>query len=219
MEEEKSKGIEKQTDLTENKESETDIEENKENQIDVEEIEDLDDINNGYHYGGTGGVRLGGWFRRFCYAVRFTSVYILRHTALNQDSRVMYWRKIGTRNNNRLVVDRISHIAPFLDCDPDPYIVIHDGQLWWMVDFYVTSSRYPNSQFYKDDTAHIKYNDLELHTEPRFKRFKKFNYIRNSGVAVVNAFNGEVNFYTEENDELIIGIYQKTFPTLFKKNQ
>ncbi len=216
VEEEKSKGIEKQTDLTENKESETEKEVNKEEQIDIEETENLGDINNGYHYEGTGGVRLGGWFRRFCYAVRFTSVYILRHSALNQDSRVMYWRKIGTRHNNRLVVDRISHIAPFLDYDPDPYIVIHDGQLWWMVDFYVTSSRYPNSQFYKDDTAPIKYNELELHTEPRFKRFKKFNYIRNSGVAVVNAYSGEIKFYTED-DELITSIYQKTFPTLFNK--
>ena len=217
VEEEKSEGIKIQSDMEKNKEIDADTEENKDNQKDIEETDNLDIRNNGYHYEGTGGVRLGGWFRRFCYAVRFTSIYILRHSALNEDSRVMYWRKIGTRDNNRLVIDRISHIAPFLDYDPDPYIVIHDGQLWWLIDFYVTSSRYPNSQFYKDDTAPIKYNDLELYTEPRFNRFKKFNYIRNSGVAVVNAYSGEVNFYIEENDELIIGIYKKTFPTLFKK--
>lgn len=217
VEEVNTKGNEKQTNLTESKESETDIKGNKENLVDIEKTENLDDINNGYHYEGTGGVRLGGLFRKFCYAVRFTSFYILRHSALKQDSRVMYWRKIGTRHNNRLVVDRISHIAPFLDYDPDPYIVIHGGQLWWIVDFYVTSSRYPNSQFYKDDTAPIKYNNLELHTEPRFNRFKKFNYIRNSGVVVVNAFSGDVNFYVEENQEVITGIYQRTFPNLFKK--
>lgn len=170
----------------------------------------------GYHYTGTGGVRLGGWFRRFCFAVRFTSIYVLRNSQVNESSRVMFWRRIGTRDHDSLVTDRLSHIAPFLDYDPDPYIVIADGQLWWMVDFYVTSNRFPNSQLYKDDTAPIEYNDLELYAEPRFKRFKSYNYIRNSGVAVVNAYNGQVNFYTEDNDEVITGIYQKAFPSLFK---
>jgi len=170
----------------------------------------------GYHYQGTGGVPLGGWFRRLCFAVRFASVRILRHSALVPESRLMFWRKIGTRQNERLVPDRLSHIAPFLDYDPDPYIVIYDEQLWWIVDFYVTSKHFPNAQFYADDTAPIEDNDLELYTEPRFKRFKKFNYIRNSGVAVVNAYNGNVNFYTDIDDEPITEIYRNAFPKLFK---
>ena len=188
--------------------------------IEEEEGRGEDDESNtkmGYHYEGTGGVVLGGLLRRLCFAVRFTSVFILRNPDLLPDSRVMFWRNIGTRRNEQLVTDRLSHIAPFLDFDPDPYIVIDDGQLWWIVDFYVTSNRFPNAQFYADDTAPIKDNDLELYTEPRFKRFKKFNYIRNAGVAVVNAYNGKVNFYTEDKDEVIIGIYQKAFPNLFKK--
>ena len=183
----------------------------------TDDNEALVDGDKGYHYDGTGGVRLGRFFRRLCFAVRFTSIYILRNAALKQDSRVMYWRRIGTRQNERLVVDRLSHIAPFLDFDPDPYIVIDKGQLWWIVDFYVTSSNYPNAQLYRDDTAPIEYNELALYTEPRFKRFKKFNYIRNAGVAVVNAYSGEVNFYTEEIDEKFIRIYLNAFPSLFKK--
>ena len=75
-----------------------------------------------------------------------------------------------------------------------PYIVIDDGQLWWIVDFYVTSNKYPNAQSYIDDTAPIEDNDVELYAEPRFKRFKRFNYIRNSGVVVVNAYNGGCQF-------------------------
>ena len=183
----------------------------------LEEVETADtDDSVGYHYGGFGGVRLGGLFRRFCFAVRFSTVFILRNQNLLPESRVMYWRNIGTRRNERLVTDRLSHIAPFLDFDPDPYIVIHDGQLWWMVDFYVTSNRFPNAQFYSDDTAPIEENDLELYTEPRFKRFKKFNYIRNSGVAVVNAYNGTVDFYTDIKNEVYTDIYKKIFPKLFK---
>ncbi len=189
----------------------------------IEEVEEKDndgiqdDEEIGYHYAGTGGVQLGGWLRRICFAVRFTSVYILRNSDLLPESRVMYWRRIGTRQSNRLVTDRLSHIAPFLDFDPDPYIVIDNGQLWWIVDFYVTSSRYPNAQLYRDDTASIEYNDLELYTEPRFKRFKKFNYIRNSGVAVVNAYNGKVDFYTDIDNEPITEIYRNAFPKLLKK--
>ena len=227
IEEEERIEVDIKPDLDENSENESNLDENATEELNLQE--DDDDISNlgekkesengvkGYHYDGSGGVRLGGLFRRLCFAVRFSSVYILRNSLLQQDSRVMYWRRIGTRHNERLVVDRLSHIAPFLDYDPDPYIVIHDGQLWWIVDFYITNSNYPNAQLYKDDTAPIEYNDLELYTEPRFKRFKKFNYIRNSGVAVVNAYSGEVNFYTEENNELIINIYQKAFPKLFKK--
>ncbi len=181
---------------------------------DVETDETNDRL--GYHYSGNGGVRLGGLLRRICFAARFSTVFILRNQNLKPDSRVMYWRNIGTRRNERLVTDRLSHIAPFLDFDPDPYIVIHDGQLWWMVDFYVTSNRFPNAQFYSDDTAPIEDNDLELYTEPRFKRFKKFNYIRNSGVAVVNAYNGTVDFYTDIENEVYTDIYKKIFPRLFK---
>ena len=195
---------------------EDELDENKNNDINYDEKTNSDDNKRGYHYEGTGGVRLGGWLRRLCFAIRFQSVYILRNAALDQNSRVMYWRKIGTRQNERLVSDRLSHIAPFLDYDPDPYIVIDDGQLWWIVDFYVTSSKFPNAQFYKDDTAPIEDNDLELYAEPRFKRFKRFNYIRNSGVAVVNAYNGDVNFYIDIENEAITHIYQKAFPKLFK---
>ncbi len=171
------------------------------------------DIDAGYHYDGMGGVQLSGWFRRLCFSVRFLDFQIIynKNTVLLPESRILYWRKIGTRRGQKVVSDRISRIAPFLEYDPDPYIVIDNGQLWWIVDFYITSQWYPNSQFYEDDTAEIPPNlqDAEV-------RYKKFNYIRNSGVAIVNAFSGEVNFYAVKQNESIMQTYQKTFPNLFK---
>ena len=176
-----------------------------------------EDTSSGYHYEGiTGGVALGGLFRRFCFAVRFTSVFILRNSNLQSDSRVMFWRRIGTRKDGKLAMDRLSQIAPFLDYDPDPYIVIYGGKLWWIVDFYVTSDWFPNAQPYSDDTAPMVHDELDLYVEPRFKRFKKFNYIRNAGVAVVNAYSGQVNFYTDIENEAITEIYRKAYPKLFK---
>ena len=123
----------------------------------------------------------------------------------------MFWRKIGTRRGQKVVSDRLSHIAPFLDYDPDPYIVIDNGQLWWIVDFYITSKWYPNAQFYEDDTAEVPDNFQDAE-----RRFEKFNYIRNSGIAAVNAYSGEVNFYAVKADEAIMDAYQKAFPNLFK---
>ena len=169
--------------------------------------------NNEYHYEGTGGVKLSNWFRRFCFSVRFLDFQILynKNAVLFAESRIMFWRKIGTRLNQKVISDRLSHIAPFLDYDPDPYIVIADGQLWWIVDFYVTSKWYPNAQFYKDDTAEVPDNFQDAE-----RRYKKFNYIRNPGVAIVNAYSGEVNFYAVKGNEAIMSAYQKTFPNLFK---
>lgn len=166
-----------------------------------------------YFYDGTGGVRLSSWFRRFCFAIRFLDFQILynKDNVLTSDSRIMYWRKIGTRQGQKVISDRLSHIAPFLDYDPDPYIVIADGELWWIVDFYITSKWYPNAQFYTDDTAKVPVNMQNAEFQ-----YKKFNYIRNAGVATVNAFSGDVNFYAIKDNEAIISSYRKVFPHLFK---
>ena len=179
--------------------------------LDTEEWHTPPYLEAAYHYDGSGGIALSGWFRRLCFAIRFDFFRILRQPAITPDSRIMFWRKIGTRRGNRVVTDRLSHIAPFLNYDADPYIVINEGNLYWIVDFYVTSTHYPNAQFYKDDTSLLP--DSDLYAEPQFKRF---NYIRNAGVAVVNAYNGAVNFYAIKDDELITDAYRRAFPNLFK---
>ena len=165
-------------------------------------------------YTGDSGIALGGWFRRFCFALRFDFFRMLRSERLTPESRVMLRRKIGTRRGDRLIKDRVSHIAPFLNYDPDPYIVINNGELWWIIDFYVTSRYHPNAQVYVDDTARLTEDDPYM--EPNFK---KFNYIRNAGVAVVNAYTGAVSFYAIQQkgrDEPIMQAYQRAFPNLFK---
>ena len=163
---------------------------------------------------GESGVMLGGWFRRLCFALRYDFFRMLRSERLTSESRILFHRKIGTRRGDRLVTDRVSHIAPFLNYDPDPYIVIHNGELLWIIDYYVTSQYHPNAQTYVDDTAQL--TESYLYEEPDFK---KFNYIRNSGVAVVNAYTGAVNFYAIKHDgpdEPVMRSYQAAFPNLFK---
>ena len=163
-------------------------------------------------YTGDGGVPVGGWFRRLCFALRFDFIPILISERLTPESRIMFRRKIGTRRDKRLVKDRVSYIAPFLNYDPDPYIVINNKQLYWIIDFYVTSRYHPNSRMYVDDTAQLTVRS-ESYDEPDFDTF---NYIRNSGVAVVNAYTGAVNFYAVKEDEEVMRAYQKAFPNMFK---
>ena len=165
-------------------------------------------------YTADSGVPLGGWFRRFCFALRFDFYLILRSERLTPESRVMFRRKIGTRSGEQLIKDRVSHIVPFLNYDPDPYIVINNGELWWIIDFYVSSQYHPNAQVYVDDTARLTENDPYMEPD-----FKNFNYIRNAGVAVVNAYTGAVNFYAikqKGRDEPVMQAYQQAFPNLFK---
>ena len=164
-------------------------------------------------YRGDGGIPIGGWFRRLCFALRFDFFPILISEKLTPESRIMFRRKIGTRIDKRLVGDRVSYIAPFLNYDPDPYIVINNGKLYWIIDFYVTSRYYPNSQEYIDDQTQLSESRIDPYDEPDFDAF---NYIRNSGVAVVDAYTGAVNFYAVKEDEEVMAAYQKAFPTLFK---
>ena len=85
-------------------------------------------------YQGTGGVPLGGLFRRLLFAIRFRSTDTFFSPTLTPESRVMMHRRIS---------ERVSQIAPFLTFDPDPYLAITEGRLVWIQDAYTTSNRYP----------------------------------------------------------------------------
>lgn len=95
---------------------------------------------------------------------------------------------------NRNVMERIKTIMPDLTYEADPYMVTVDGKLYWMVDAYTTSSNYPYSQPFQED----------------------INYIRNSIKVVVDAYNGDVNFYVVDESDPIAQTYAKIYPKLFR---
>ncbi|MBV4420242.1 UPF0182 family protein [Clostridium tyrobutyricum] len=95
---------------------------------------------------------------------------------------------------NRNIKDRVKKIAPFLNYDSDPYVVISGGQLYWILDGYTVSDKYPYSQ----------------------PQSNGVNYIRNSFKVVVNALNGDTNFYIVDKNDPIAKSYSKIFPGLFK---
>ena len=95
---------------------------------------------------------------------------------------------------HRRVLDRLERIAPFLLFDRDPYIVLSGGKLYWICDAYTRTAYYPYSQ---------PMGNLG-------------NYVRNSVKAIVDAYDGTVDFYVAEPDDPIIRTYQKIFRDTFK---
>lgn len=94
----------------------------------------------------------------------------------------------------RSVQERIHKITPFLQLDSDPYLVLNDGRLHWIQDAYTTSSYFPYSEQYQG----------------------RYNYIRNSVKIVVDAYNGDVNYYVIDEEDPVLKVYQEIFPDLFK---
>ena len=137
-------------------------------------------------YGGAGGIPLRGMLRRVIFAHHFNDMNLLLSSYITDDSRIMIRRNIG---------ERVRTIAPFLSLDRDPYLVISEGRMFWIQDAYTTSEYFPSAQ---------PAPELNL------------NYIRNSVKAVIDAYNGSVEFYLMDPADPIAATYQRIFPGLFK---
>ncbi len=141
-------------------------------------------------YSGSGGVPLSDSIRKLVYAVRFGSVELLVSGSLTPDSKLLMYRNIA---------ERAPTIAPFLAYDSDPYLVVADGRLFWIIDAYTTTDMYPYSE-----PVRVGYLGN-----------RKLNYIRNSVKVVIDAYNGDVRYYVVDEADPIIQTYQKIFPDLF----
>ena len=137
------------------------------------------------HYKGTGGILMKNGLRKLLFAIQLKSPEIIFTNYFTPKSRLMIYRDIQ---------ERVPKIAPFLRYDDNPYIVISNGRLYWIVDAYTISNMLPYSNPYKDG----------------------FNYIRNSVKIVVDAYTGDVNFYIIDKNDPIIKTYSKMFPNMFK---
>ncbi len=143
-------------------------------------------------YQGEGGVPFPGQdlWRRLFFSWHFHDFRIWISQELTSETRFMFHREI---------LGRARQVAPFLRYDNDPYMVIKGGKLYWILDAYTTSNRYPYSE----------------HAEPPYT----FNYIRNSVKMVIDAYTGEVNLYVFEPEDPLIRTYQAIFPSMFRPRE
>ncbi|OUM99275.1 MAG: hypothetical protein BAA04_11135 [Firmicutes bacterium ZCTH02-B6] len=137
-------------------------------------------------YRGTGGVPLSSIFRRAAFAARFQTVNLLLSDEITSSTRILFRRN---------VMERLQTLAPFLRFDSDPYAVLADGRLFWIVDAYTTASGFPYAM-----------------PHPRWQA----NYVRNAVKAVVDAYNGTVHFYVFDPGDPLIRVYTGLFPGLFE---
>ncbi|MHB8074796.1 UPF0182 family membrane protein [Desulfosporosinus fructosivorans] len=119
-------------------------------------------------------------------SLRHATLRFYLATQVNPDSKLLVYRNIEVR---------VQKLAPFLTYDSDPYIVIDDGRLKWIIDAYTTSDALP-------------YSNLNTSQE--------FNYIRNSVKVIVDANDGTVDFYASDPKDPILMTYMKIFPGVFK---
>lgn len=137
-------------------------------------------------YEGSAGIKMN-LFNKALFSLRERSLKLLVSSNINGDSKIII---------NRNIKARIQKIMPYLAYDNDPYMVVGDGKLYWIIDAYTTSSKYPYSQPYNEAT--------------------RMNYVRNSVKVIVDAYNGNVDFFIVDKEDPIAATFQKIYPKLFK---
>ena len=145
--------------------------------------------------GGDGGVGMGSMVRRLAFALRFGQLEPLISNFITDESRVFYVRDIRSR---------VEKLAPFLHFDADPYPVLIDGRIYYVVDGYTTTDRYPYSQ------------PASVGELPKSSGLRHgLNYVRNSVKATVDAFTGEVVLYVVDETDPMVAAFSSAFDGLF----
>ncbi|MEI6703577.1 MAG: UPF0182 family protein [Deltaproteobacteria bacterium] len=137
-------------------------------------------------YAGKGGVPIDSLLKKALFAAKFKTEKILLSSDITAESRIIY---------NRNINERVKAIAPFLRFDGDPYMVVDEkGRLKWIIDAYTYSDRLPYSKPIKGG----------------------INYMRNSVKSVIDAYDGSISFYVSDPQDVLVKVYSRMFPGLFK---
>ena len=150
----------------------------------------------GAEYTGDGGVPMSSFLSRLAFSFRFGAIEPLISGIVTDETEVIFARD---------VTERARRVAPFLQYDSNPYPVVVDGGISYVIDAYTTSDRFPYGQF--ADTQQLP-NDSGL--------VRNFNYVRNSVKVVVDAYDGDVDFYVVDPDDPILTSYRQVFGDLFQ---
>ena len=146
-------------------------------------------------YDGEAGVQLNSGLRRLAFALSELDYNLLGSSAITDESRFVSVRDVRAR---------VQKVAPFLSLDNDPYPVVVEGRILWVIDGYTTTSRYPYGQF--ADRSQVNAGSGLDHD---------FNYVRNSVKATVDAYDGSIRLYAVDQDDPILRVWSGAFPDLF----
>ena len=74
-------------------------------------------------YDGKAGIKMG-FINKLLFAINQGDLNFLLSRDITSESKILI---------NRNIVDRVKKIAPFLSYDSDPYIVMSNGKLYWII--------------------------------------------------------------------------------------
>lgn len=168
----------------------------------VQELDYPSGSDNVYNtYDGDGGVAMSQLWQRWLFANYLRDWRMLFSQNFTPQTKVLFRRNIQRR---------VQAIAPFLQYDSDPYLVVAKADfqdpdnpnptqenksfLYWIIDAYTSSDRYP----YSDPGNN------------------PFNYVRNSVKIVVDAYHGSVYFFVADQTDPLIQSWSQIFPGMFR---
>jgi uncharacterized membrane protein (UPF0182 family) len=157
-----------------------------------------------YTYGGTGGVSIGNWLTRSVFAAKFAERNFLFSNVIGENSRILF---------NRDPSYRVEQVAPWLTTDTSVYPAIVNKRMVWIVDGYTTLDNYPYSDLTVLSSATADSNEVAVN---RLAPDKQVSYIRNSVKATVDAYDGTVTLYAQDEQDPVLQAWMKVFPGTVK---
>ena len=157
-----------------------------------------------YTYGGSGGVPVGSWLARSVFAAKFAERNFLFSNVIGENSKILF---------NRDPAERVEAAAPWLTTDTTVYPAIVNKKMVWIVDGYTTLDNYPYSQLTTLSSATADSSEVAVN---RLQIDKQVSYIRNSVKATVDAYDGTVTLYAQDEADPVLQAWMKVFPGTVK---
>jgi uncharacterized membrane protein (UPF0182 family) len=136
-----------------------------------------------------GGIRLGSLFKKVLLAWRFGDANILFSSEISPESILAF---------RRSAVERAAAIAPFLSFLEEPYPVIHQGRIVWILDGFTSTRSFPLASSHEIPGA------------------GGVSYLRNSVKITLDAVTGEMSFYSMDQEDPLLAAWAGVFPGLFQ---
>ncbi|CAJ1501508.1 UPF0182 family protein [[Mycobacterium] kokjensenii] len=157
-----------------------------------------------YTYTGAGGVGIGNWLNRSVFAAKFAERNFLFSSVIGPDSKILF---------NRDPARRVQAVAPWLTTDSMVYPAIVNKRMVWIIDGYTTLDNYPYSQMTSLSSATADSKEVEFN---RLLPDRRVSYIRNSVKATVDAYDGTVSLYAQDEQDPVLKAWMKVFPGTVK---
>ena len=157
-----------------------------------------------YTYSGKGGVPIGNWLNRAVFAAKFSERKLVFPSPIGPDSKILF---------NRNPASRVEAVAPWLTTDTNVYPAIVNKRMVWILDGYTTLDNYPYSELTSLSSVTADSNEVAFN---RLAPDKQVSYIRNSVKATVDAYDGTVTLYAQDEQDPVLKAWEKIFPGVVK---